>query len=262
MQPFVVTAVKAARRAGSLITRNMDQLHRIRVEAKARADFVTQIDRDAETDIVDTILRAYPDHGIIAEEGSEKPGEEYEWIIDPLDGTTNFLQGIPHFCVSIACKRRGLLEHAVILDPVRNELFTATRGEGAHLNERRIRVSDRTRFDRAVCGTGLQFKSAARIDAQLGIVRDMTHKTSGIRRSGSAALDLAYVAAGRLDAFWELDLFAWDMAAGALLVQEAGGLVCDVDGNSTHLESGDVVATNAKLHDQIMPMMKPLIRKS
>jgi len=190
---------------------------------------------------------------------SEKPGTEYDWIIDPLDGTTNFLQGIPHFCVSIAARREGVLEHAVIFDPVRNELFTASRGEGAHLNERRIRVSPRSRVDRAVAATGFSYKSAKRIDPWLSTIRDVTLKTSGIRRAGSAALDLAYVACGRVDAFWEMDLNLWDIAAGTLLVEEAGGLVCDFAGEQRHLETGDILATNLQMHDDFRGMMKPFI---
>ncbi len=259
MHPLITTAVKAARRAGNVITRNMDQLHRLRVEAKGRADFVSAVDRDAEVEIVDSLLRAYPEHGIIAEEGSEKAGTEYDWIIDPLDGTTNFLQGVPHFCVSIAARREGVIEHAVIFDPVRNELFTASRGEGAQLNDRRIRVSPRTRIDRAVAATGFSYKSANRIDPWLATIRDVTLKTSGMRRAGSAALDLAYVACGRVDAFWEMDLNLWDIAAGTLLVEEAGGLVCDFAGEQQHLESGDILATNLQLHDDFKVMMKPLV---
>jgi len=258
MHPLVNTAVKAARRAGNVITQNMDRLHRVRVEAKGRADFVSQVDHEAEAEIVDILLRAYPEHGIIGEEGSTKEGTEYDWIIDPLDGTTNFLHGLPHFCVSIAARGSEGIEHGVVFDPVRNELWTASRGQGTLLNDRRVRVSSLSRFDRAVAATGFSYGTRHRIDPWLASIRDVTMKTSGVRRGGSAALDLAYVASGRLDAFWEMELNLWDIAAGVLLVQEAGGIVSDLSGGGDFLESGDILATNAQLHDGYVEITKPL----
>ncbi|MBD3610401.1 MAG: inositol monophosphatase, partial [Gammaproteobacteria bacterium] len=231
MHPMLTIAVRAARSAGNVIVRSMDRLDRLNIETKAQNDFVSEVDRQAEQEIIYTISKTYPDHGFIAEESGEHGGKEYQWIIDPLDGTTNFLHGFPQFAVSIALKHQGKLEHAVVYDPVRQELFTASRGGGAQLDGRRIRVTKRTSLDGALLGTGFPFKAQHHLDAYLEMFKSLFPMTAGIRRPGSAALDLAYVAAGRIDGFWEIGLNPWDMAAGALIIKEAGGLVSDFAGD-------------------------------
>src|SRR5579871_4047007 len=230
MHPILNIAVRAARRAGSLINRAALDGSPLEVRAKQANDFVTKIDSAAEQAIIETVRKAYPEHAFLAEESGRSEGEaeaEYTWVIDPLDGTTNYIHGFPQYCVSIGVQHRGALAHGVVYDPVRNELFTASKGRGAFLNDRRIRVSKCTRLEGALVGTGFPFKELRRVDLYMRQLRTMMEKTAGVRRAGAAALDLAYVACGRLDAFWELGLSAWDMAAGALLVQEAGGLVAD-----------------------------------
>jgi myo-inositol-1(or 4)-monophosphatase len=248
MHPMLTTAVKAARKAGSIITRASFDLDRLTVRRKHRADFVSEVDLAAEQAIISTLRDAYPRHAFHAEESGQSAAEsEHVWIIDPLDGTTNFLHGFPQYCVSIALKHKGVLQQAVIYDPNRNELFTATRGAGAFLNDRRIRVSANDRFEDALIGTGFPFREFANFDEYLRMFAAVARQTAGIRRPGAAALDLAWVAAGRIDGFWEMGLSPWDMAAGALLVREAGGLVGDFAGEEGWLESGRVVAANAKL---------------
>src|SRR5213082_1132953 len=243
MHPILNIAVRAARRAGSIINRAALDSGGLRVTSKRAKDFVTQVDHAAEEAIIDIVRKSYPEHGLLAEEsGAAKPDAEVVWIIDPLDGTTNFIHGFPQYCVSIAVEHRGALAHAVVYDPVRNELFTASKGRGAFLNDRRIRVSKCLRLDDALVGTGFPFKELGRVDLYLRQLRSLMEKSSGVRRAGAAALDLAYVACGRLDAFWELGLSPWDVAAGALLIQEAGGLVGDMKGDQTFLESGDIAA--------------------
>lgn len=259
MHPMLNTAVKAARRAGNIIMRNVDRLDALKVETKGRNDFVTEVDRMAETEIIRVLHQAYPDHGILAEETGHQPGDAYRWIIDPLDGTTNFLHGYPQFAVSIALQHKGKLEQAVVFDPHRNELFTATRGQGAHLNERRIRVSHTQDLGLALLGTGFPFRSHAHLDVWLGTFRSLLLHTSGVRRAGSAALDLAHVACGRFDGFWEFQLNAWDMAAGALLIQEAGGMVGDLAGDQQYLETGNVVAGNPKIYVDMLKYIQPLL---
>ena len=251
-------AVKAARRAGGLITRASQDVGAIKVRTKMLNDFVSEVDHAAERTIIETLLDAYPDHGILAEEsGTQRSDAEYQWIIDPLDGTTNFLHGLPQYAISIALTQRGQLTQAVVYDPNRNDLFTATKGGGAFRNDRRIRVSTRTRLQEAIIGTGFPFRDFTHLDAYLGMFRDMLQKTSGVRRPGSASLDLSYVAAGWYDGFWELGLSPWDIAAGALIVQEAGGLVGDLEGNQKWLESGNIVAGNPKIFGQIIQVMAP-----
>ncbi len=243
MHPLLSTAVRCARFAGNVILKHMDQLDRIDVESKGRFDFVSEVDRMAERQVLEHVDKTYPDHGIVAEEsGSRNTDAEYVWIIDPLDGTTNFLHGYPHFAVSIAITRRGVLEHGVIYQPVSNELFTASRGQGAQLNNRRIRASRSRSLERSLLATGLPGRRLDLLDASMRTFRAALPRCSGVRRSGSAALDLAYVAAGRLDGYWEMGLAPWDMAAGALLVREAGGLVADIDGSQGYLESGNIIA--------------------
>jgi len=260
MLPMLNTAVKAARRAGVIINRASDDVDRLTVHSKGENDFVTEVDQKAEQAIIQTLLDAYPDHAILAEESgaSGTLGEaEYEWIIDPLDGTTNFLHGFPQYCISIALVYRGQLSVAVIFDPVRNDLYTALRGRGAFLNERRIRVSKRDKLQGALIGTGFPYRDFTHLDAYTAMFKDLVQKTAGLRRPGSAALDLAWLAAGRTDGFFEIGLNAWDIAAGCLLVQEAGGLVSDFAGEENYLQSGNVVAGNPKVFVQLLQTITP-----
>jgi len=222
MNPTLNIAVRAARSAGNVIIRNLGKLDTLAIHTKDRNDFVTEVDRQAEQQIIYTLRKAFPDHGILAEESGTQGNDEYQWIIDPLDGTTNFLHGFPQFAVSIAMRHKGRMEHGVIYDPLRQELFTASRGAGAMLNDQRIRVTKRKSLEGSLLGTGFPFKSQQHLDAYLDMFRALFPQTAGIRRAGSAALDLAYVASGRLDGFWEIGLSIWDMAAGVLLIQEAG----------------------------------------
>ena len=268
MQPMLNIALRAARSAGELIFRSIERLDAISVNEKDAKDYVTEVDRAAEQTIIAALRKAYPNHGIYGEESglSEGQGEgkDYLWIIDPLDGTTNFVRGVPHFAVSIACKYRGRLEHAVILDPIRQEEFTASRGGGAAMNGRRIRVSNRKSLEGALLGTGFPFRDSQldNLDNYLGMFRSMVGETAGIRRAGAASLDLAYVAAGRFDAFWEFGLSEWDMAAGALLIQEAGGLVSDFSGGHEFLEKGHIVAGNTKCFKAVLTAIQPHLAPS
>jgi myo-inositol-1(or 4)-monophosphatase len=257
MQPMLTIAVRAARSAGNIIARNLDRIDSLSVQTKDRNDFVTEIDRQAEREIIAILHKAYPGHGFLAEESGTQDGNEYEWIIDPLDGTTNFLHGFPHFAVSIALRHKGRLEQAVVYNPISQELFTASRGGGAFLNDRRIRVSNRKSLDGALLGTGFPFKAQQHLDAYLEMFRALFPQTAGIRRPGSAALDLAYVAAGRLDGFWEIGLNVWDMAAGILLTQEAGGISSDFLGGHDYLASGNLVAGNPKVFAEILKAIRP-----
>lgn len=252
MQAMLNIALTAARKAGRIIVRASEELDLIHVEEKGKNDYVSEIDRRAEEEIIYHLHKAYPGHNIQGEEGGWLEGKDgasdYTWVIDPLDGTTNFLRGIPHYAISIACKYRGRLEHGLIYDPVRDEVFSASRGGGARLNDHRIRVSKLKDLDGAVIGTGIPFRShlQGHLPAYTRSLEEVATQTAGIRRAGSAALDLAYVAAGRLDGFWEIGLKEWDIAAGALLIQEAGGLVSDFKGGQSYLDSGDIVAGNPK----------------
>ncbi|HEX5093755.1 MAG TPA: inositol monophosphatase family protein [Burkholderiales bacterium] len=257
MHPMLNIAVKAARRAGSIINRAALE-GAFEVRAKHRNDFVTQVDRAAEQAILDVLRRAYPDHAVLAEESGASEGarSDYRWIIDPLDGTTNFIHGFPQYCVSIALEHKGTLAQAVVYDPAKNELFTASRGRGAYLDDRRIRVSKCTHLKDALVGTGFPFRELARIERYLGQLRTLMTESSGVRRAGAAALDLAYVAAGRLDAFWELGLSPWDMAAGALLIQEAGGLVSDLEGEDAFLARGEIAAGTPKVLPELLTALK------
>lgn len=251
-------AVKAARRAGAIIARASMDGSALEIRSKRRNDFVTQVDKAAEAAAIDIIRKAYPDHGILAEESgrSAAADAEYLWIIDPLDGTTNFIHTLPQYCVSIGLQHRGVMTQAVVYDPSRNELFTATRGRGAFLNDRRIRVTRCLRLSEALIATGFPFKENARIDRYMAQLRTLMGTCAGVRRAGSAALDLAWVAAGRYDGFWELGLSPWDMAAGALLVQESGGLVGDPNGEPKYLESGDIVAGTPKVFAQLLDALR------
>jgi myo-inositol-1(or 4)-monophosphatase len=254
MHPLLNTAVKAARRAGAIINRAALDRGALRVQAKNRNDFVTQVDRGAEAAIIEIVRQAYPEHAILAEESgrSERERAEHLWIIDPLDGTTNFIHGFPQYCVSIGVQHRGATAHGVVYDPGRNELFTASKGRGAFLDDRRIRVSRCTQLKEALVGTGFPFKETARIDLYVRQLKRMMVGSAGVRRAGAAALDLAYVAAGRLDAFWEMGLSPWDMAAGALLIQEAGGLAGDLAGEPGYLESGEIAAATPKVFPELL----------
>lgn len=263
MEPMINIALRAARKAGENIVRASDELHRFEVKAKGVNNFVTEVDVNAEREIIYHLQKAYPDHAILGEESGLVGNEnaEYRWIIDPLDGTTNFIRGIPHYAVSIACLYRGRIEHAVILDPVRREEFTASRGRGAQLNGHRIRVSDLASLDGALLGTGIPFKEHCddRLAPYSKTIELLAGQCAGIRRAGAASLDLAYVAAGRLDAFWEIGLAQWDIAAGVLLVREAGGLVADIDASDNYLESGNIVCGNPRCFKAVLQVVKPLL---
>jgi len=265
MHPMLGIAVRAARRAGAIINRAARDVDVLPVTRKRHNDFVTEVDKSAEAAIIEILHRAYPDHAILAEESGARTGtaadSEYTWIIDPLDGTTNFIHGFPQYAVSIGLRHKGLLEQGVIYDPTKNELFTATRGRGAYLNERRIRVSKRIQIGDALIGTGFPFRDFDGLDEYLAMFRALTARTAGLRRAGAAALDIAYVAAGRLDGFWEMGLSPWDMAAGALMVQEAGGLVGDFKGEPDYLTSGRIVCGNPKIFVQLLQTIGPLAVK-
>ena len=251
-------AVRAARRAGAIINRAALDSGGLQIKSKQANDFVTEVDRAAEAAIIEAVQKSYPDHAILGEESGaiESAKQEYRWIVDPLDGTTNFIHGFPQYCVSIGVEHRGTLAHGVVYDPVRNELFTASKGRGAFLNDRRMRVSKCLKLQDALIGTGFPFKELTRADLYLKQLRTLMEKSSGVRRAGAAALDLAYVACGRLDAFWELGLMPWDMAAGVLLIQEAGGLVGDLDGEQGFMESGDLCAATPKIFSPLLQELK------
>ncbi len=257
MHPMLNTAVKAARKAGAIINRVAGDLDRLTIHRKRHNDFVSEVDHAAEAAIIKVLKEAYPTHGFHAEEsGKDRAKSEYVWCIDPLDGTTNFLHGFPQYCVSIALLHNGAPEQAVVFDPNRNELFTASKGSGAYLNERRIRVSKLENFKDSLIGTGFPFRDLQQLETYVAMFTRITQSTAGIRRAGAAALDLAWVAAGRMDGFWEIGLSPWDMAAGALLVREAGGLVADLDGEDTYMESGRVVAANPKLFSTLLNALR------
>ncbi len=257
MQPMMNIAIRAARNAGNVLLRNYDRIDTLTVTTKSRNEFVSEVDRAAEQAIIETLRKFYPQHAILAEESGRSEGNEFEWVIDPLDGTTNYLHGFPQFSISIALKHKGVLEHGLVYDPLREEMFTASRGRGALLNDRRIRVTQRKGLEGALLGTGFPYRDLVGLDAYLGMFRDLIQQSAGIRRPGSAALDLAYVAAGRTDGFWELGLAEWDIAAGTLLVREAGGTVTDIAGGDRHLESGNLVAGGLKVHAALLKVIQP-----
>jgi myo-inositol-1(or 4)-monophosphatase len=260
MHPLLNIAVSAARRGGDIITRHVGRIDRLTIKTKAQNDFVSQVDRLAEEEIIYTIRKAHPDHAILAEEsGAQGSNDEFVWVIDPLDGTTNFLHGFPVFSVSIALKIRGRLEHGVVYDPMRQELFTASRGSGAQVDGKRMRVSPQKTLDGALIGTGFPFRENHNIDLYMKMFETVVRKTAGIRRAGSAALDLAYVAAGRMDGFWELGLKEWDIAAGVLMIQEAGGLSGQLDGTSNYPGNGDILAGGEKIFKALAAEFKPLL---
>ena len=260
MHPMLNIAVRAARKAGDIIARASDQIDTLKISNKADNDYVSEVDHRAEEEIIYTLRKAFPTHAILAEESGAQSGDEYEWIIDPLDGTTNFLHGFPQYAVSIALRHKGRLDQAVVYDPMRQELFTASRGGGAHLNGKRIRVTNCRGLEGALLGTGIPFRGdLPYLDAYLEMLKALLPGSAGIRRPGSAALDLAYLAAGRIDGFWEIGLNTWDMAAGVLLVEEAGGLVSDLNGGFKHMESGNIVAGAPKVFKAMLQAIKPHI---
>ena len=256
MHPLLNTAIKAARRAGSIITRASEDISALTITSKNMNDFVSEVDLASEKEIIRVLSQAYPDHGFIAEESGLSEKKENMWIIDPLDGTTNFLHNIPQYCVSIALKQKEEITHAVVYDPNRNHLFTASKGQGAYLNDRRIRVSKSPKLQDSIIGTGIPFRDFTYLPQYLGIFEELVRKTSGIRRPGSAALDLAYVAAGWFDGFWEIDLSTWDVAAGGLIVSEAGGMVSDFDEKNNWLLTGNIVATNPKIYAPLIKIIQ------
>jgi len=262
MHPILNIAVRAARNAGNVIVRYVNHVDSLNITTKGYNDFVSEVDRLAETEIISVLHKAYPDHGILAEEGGEQGNNVYQWIIDPLDGTTNFLHGFPQFAVSIALQHNNKIEQAVVYDPLRQELFTASVGSGAFLNDRRIRVSKAKALEGTLIGTGFPFKFPQHLDAYLAMFKTIHLQTAGIRRAGAASLDLAYTAAGRLDGFWEIGLKPWDMAAGVLLIQEAGGLVSDFSGGHEFLDTGNIVAGNPKVFKAIIQNLRPLLTPS
>ncbi|MGH8528988.1 MAG: inositol monophosphatase family protein [Nevskiales bacterium] len=261
MHPLMNIAVGAARAAGRVIMRELPKADQLKVTSKAANDFVSEVDRNAEATIIRHIRKAYPEHAILAEETGASGDNEVRWIIDPLDGTTNFLHGFPQFAVSIGIQVRGRLEHGVIYNPYNQELYTASRGDGAKLDDRRIRVSRAQSLQGGLIGTGFPFRESQKLDLYFEMLKAAMEDTAGIRRPGAAALDLAYVAAGRLDAFWELGLQPWDMAAGIVLIREAGGRVCDLtDDNADPLTTGNIVAGNMKCCAGLLQRLRPLYR--
>jgi len=264
-RPAVNVAVRAARAAGQIILRYMNRLDGLAVVEKQRMDFASEVDRAAEAEIIRELKRAFPGHAILAEESGASGKGKHVWVIDPLDGTHNYLRGFPHFCVSIGMLENGEPMHAVIYDPLRDELFTASRGDGAYLNDRRIRVSSRPDLGGALLATGFPYRQRAHLDAQLDMTRALLADAEDIRRTGSAALDLAYVASGRLDGYFEIGLKPWDMAAGCLLVREAGGRYCDFVGREGIPESGNLVAGSLKVTDgmlkAIAPQLPPILSR-
>jgi myo-inositol-1(or 4)-monophosphatase len=258
LHPMVNVAVKAARAAGSIINRAALDIESVRVSQKNANDFVTEVDQAAESVIIETLLSAYPGHGILAEESGRAHGaqdSEYVWIIDPLDGTTNFIHGLPIYCVSIALSVKGKIEQAVVYDPTRNDLFTATKGRGAYLNDRRIRVSKRISLKDTLLSTGFPYRQGDDFSQYLTLMGDVMQRTAGLRRPGAAALDLAYVAAGYTDGFFEKGLQPWDVAAGSLLVTEAGGLVGNFTGEANFLEQNECLAANPKIYAQLVGIL-------
>ena len=258
LHPMLNMAIKAARAAGAIINRAALDVEAVRVSTKQVNDFVTEVDQQAEQAIIETLLTAYPGHGILAEESGNEYGNrnsDHIWIIDPLDGTTNFIHGFPVYCVSIALAVNGRIEQAVVYDPTRNDLFTSTRGRGAFLNERRIRVSKRTMLRDSLLSTGFPYRPGDNLKQYMSMLGDVMQRTSGVRRPGAAALDLAYVAAGFSDAFFETGLSIWDVAAGSLLVTEAGGLVGNFTGEADFLEQREIMAGSPRIYGQLVPVL-------
>ena len=257
MQGPLNIAIQAARAAGDLSVRYMDRLDKVKVSEKSPNDFVSDIDRECEAIIIETIRKAFPAHSVLGEESGKHGDNETEWVIDPLDGTLNYLHSIPHFSVSIAMRVKQRLEVGVVYDPVKQELFTATRGNGAQLNEKRIRASSRRSLDGAVLGTGFPFGQMDDLDRYMQVMSALMPRAAGLRRAGSAALDLAYVAAGRFDGFWEFGLKQWDLAAGALIAREAGAIVADADGSERFMQTGNIVAASPRVYRDMHAVIGP-----
>jgi myo-inositol-1(or 4)-monophosphatase len=262
MQPLLNIAVRAARRAGDIIVRAIPRLEAVEVHSKGRNDYVTEVDRAAEADIIETIRRLHPDHAILAEESGASGNSDVVWIIDPLDGTTNFMHGFPTFAVSIGVQVRGRMEHAVVFDPMRQEMFTASRGEGSQCDGRKIRVSKQTTLEGSLIATGFPFRADSPwLDEYLAMQKAVMVKAAGLRRPGAAALDLAYVAAGRCDGFWELGLKPWDTAAGTLLITEAGGRVGTLSGDD-YKQGGHIIGGTPKVFAALVAEISPLVPAS
>ncbi|WP_115717720.1 inositol-1-monophosphatase [Gallaecimonas mangrovi] len=257
MHPMLNIAVRAARAAGNFVAKSFEQPEKVEAQSKGTNDWVTNVDKEAERLIIDTIRRSYPDHAFVGEEGGAQGNSDYQWVIDPLDGTTNFLRGIPHFCVSIALRVKGKTEQAVVFDPIRGELFTASRGMGAQLNGKRLRVTPVKELSGTILATGLPFKQPQHYSSYMGIFTAVFEKAADVRRSGSAALDLSYLAAGRIDGFFELGLKPWDIAAGELLAREAGAIVTDFTGGHDYMKSGNIVAAPARMLPALLSVIKP-----
>lgn len=255
-KPVVNVAVQAARNASKVILRSLGKRDSLKIIEKQRMDFTTEVDRMAEAEIIKELRHAYPDHSILAEESGEIGNSRFQWVIDPLDGTSNFLRGIPFFSISIALVEAGVPIAGVIYNPMSEELYTAHKGSGAFLNDKRIRVAGRQSVEGCLIGTGFSPRQRSRLPAQLRMVKQLLSHAEDLRRSGSAALDLAYVASGRLDGFFEFGLKPWDMAAGVLMVREAGGLCLDFDGNEKFMESGNLIAGNLKVATQMIQTMR------
>ena len=264
MNPMLNTAIKAARRAAAIINRASFDIDRVKFTEKMPNDFVTEVDQAAEQAIIEVLTNAYPTHAVLAEESGASANlnddNENVWIIDPLDGTTNFIHGFPQYCVSIALQQRGQITQAVVYDPTRNDLFTASKGAGSYLNDKRLRVTKRDRIQDALIGTGFPFRNMQGLEEYIEMFRIMTQKCAGLRRPGAAALDLAYVAAGRLDGFFEKDLKPWDMAAGSLLITEAGGIVGTFAGESDYLYKNEVIAGTPKIFAQMVAALSPFAK--
>ncbi len=257
MQALLNTAVKAAHRAGDIAIRQLKRLDEVRVQNKGINDFVTQVDEAAEESIISTIQQYYPDHAILAEESGMRGDSEYTWIIDPLDGTTNFIHGLPIFSVSIALRIKGRMSIGVVYDPNRQELFTAIRGRGAQVDGHKIRVSGRRGLEGALIGTGFPYRSQERMKSYLAMLEQVLLNTAGVRRPGSAALDLANLAAGRLDGFWEFGLNTWDIAAGSLILREAGGLISELEDKDDYLATGNIIAGSPRVHNALKKLLTP-----
>ena len=256
MHPMLNIAIRAARAAGDSIVREMDRTCDISIESKGKNDFVTEVDRNAEKIIINTIKNAYPDHAFLAEEAGQIGEGDFVWIIDPLDGTTNFLHSFPHFAVSIALQHKEILDQAVIYDPLRQELFTASKGNGAHLNNKRIRVSNKKTLDGALLGTGFPYNDEIAATHFIESFKALFPEVAGIRRAGVASLDLAYVACGRLDGFWEFGLKPWDIAAGALIIQEAGGINVEITGEIDFMKTGNIISANPKMIKSMLKILR------
>ena len=261
MNPMLNIAIRAARKAGNVIAKNYERRDDIQTSKKGINDYVTSVDKAAEAEIIEIIQKSYPDHTIISEERGTLEGKDsdIQWVIDPLDGTTNFVKGLPHFSVSIAIRVKNRTEVGVVYDPIRNELFTAVRGEGAKLNEVRLRVDSQNELNGAILATGFPFKQPSLIPTQFAIMNNLIDEAADFRRTGSAALDLCYVASGRVDGYFEMGLKPWDCAAGDLIVREAGGLVCDFNAGHGYLRSGNIVAAPARILKEMLNKIQPCL---